>query len=221
MLPFTPARRILSGGNRLGAGISDFASGLTSGVAKNIVTEAEPAVRRVVRDERNRLAEALIGGIPFAGLAALAFVGTRYLVPDDSKKGKAIGYGAAAASAAAGGWWTIAHLTEETLSTPPPGAAQSSGLDPVIKQAAQAIVAEAEPKVRSIVQEEKARAVDAAMIAVPFAAVAMAAFLGTMFMIDDQNRKMKAVGYAGTAALLGLGAWFALDKERDAMTKAA
>jgi hypothetical protein len=46
-------------------------SGITSGFAKQIVSEAEPALRSIIRIERNRFAQAIIEGIPFAALADL------------------------------------------------------------------------------------------------------------------------------------------------------
>ena len=59
--------------------------GLTDALAKSIVEQAEPATRRVIRDERNRLAEALIGGIPFAAVAAIGATATLYLVKPEAR----------------------------------------------------------------------------------------------------------------------------------------
>lgn len=201
-------------GRRLGQR-SSYTSGLTADLAKQIVAAAEPATRRIILDERNRLAEALIGGIPFAGGAAIAYVGTRYLVPDDKKTAKAVGYGAAALTAVIGAWWTFAHMTEATAPAPTPGG--PSVVTDVATQAAKDIVTEAEPKIRKIVDEEKARAVDAAKSGLPLAIGSFAVFLGTLFLVKDNDTTVKALGYSATALLLGAGAWVALAKETEAM----
>lgn len=191
------------------------ASGITGDLAKQIVDAADPATRLIIKDERNRLAEALIGGTVFAGISALAYVNTRYLVPDDSKKAKAVGYSAAALALAAGAWWTLDHMTETTGKA----IAQQTGMvADVAAQAAKDIVDQAEPRIRKIVEEEKARAVQAAQAGIPLAIASLAAFLATMFLVDADNKMMKAVGFSGSAVLLGAGAYVALDKEREAMT---
>lgn len=191
------------------------ASGITGDLARQIVDAADPATRLIIKDERNRLAEALIGGTIFAGISALAYVNTRYLVPDGSTRAKAVGYSAAAIAMAVGAWWTLDHMTETTRKA----AAQQTGVvADVAQQAARDIVNEAEPRIRKIVEEEKARAVQAAQAGIPLAIASFAAFLLTTFLVDDKDRTMKAVGYSGTAVLLGAGAYLALEKEREAMT---
>ncbi len=157
----------------------------------------------------------MIGGIPFAGISALAFIGTRYFVPDESKIAKAVGYSTAALAMTIGAWWTFNHITE--VSAPPP--APSGGVvSNVAIETAVAIVNEAEPKIRQIVEDEKALAVQAAMAGLPFAVGSLGVFLATMFMVAPENKALKAIGYSGTALLLGAGAYVALDKERQAMT---
>jgi hypothetical protein len=200
---------------RLGQ-LSKYTSGLTADLAKQIVDAADPATRRIIRDERNRFSEALIGALPFAGGAALAYVGTRYLVPDEKKTAKAVGYGAAALALTVGAWWTFSHMTETTAAPPTPSG--GGVVSEVATQAARDLVTEAEPRIRKIVDEEKARAVDAAKAGLPFAVASLAAFLATMFLVEDNDNTVKALGYTGTALLLGAGAWVALDKEMDAMT---
>jgi len=191
------------------------ATGITGDIASKIVDAADPATRRIIKDERNRLAEALIGGTVFAGISALAYVNTRYLIPDDSKRAKAVGYSAAAIAMAAGAWWTLDHMTETTKKAV---AEQTGVVADVASQAARDIVNEAEPRIRKIVEEEKARALQAAQAGIPLAIASFAAFLLTTFLVDEKNKTMKAVGYSGTALLLGAGAYVALEKEREAMT---
>lgn len=188
---------------------------LTSGLAKKIIAEGEPVVRRIVKEERNRYAESLIGGIPFAMLSAMAFLGTKYLVPESSGTAKAVGYLTSAVSAAGGAWWTVSNLREDLPSDPVRQG--SSSADPYIQKASQAIVAEAEPKVRAIVDDERRRIAEAGLAALPFGMGAAATFLATMFLVDSDKNLMKAVGYAGASILLGAGAWFGLQKELDAV----
>jgi hypothetical protein len=201
---------------RLGQ-LSDLASGLTGGltdsIARKIVAEAEPATRRVIRDERNRLAEALIGAIPFFSISAIAFVGTKYLVDDDASMAKFVGYAGSAAAAGGGALWTFSRMTETPTPTPA-GAAAPAAMTDVAVQAAQAIVNDAEPKIRKIVEEERARISEAAIVGIPFWAGSAVAFIATAFMVDDGENVMKTVGYSASALLFALGGYVALNKER-------
>lgn len=209
MLDYKPA---LKGRHVLGQ-LEGLTGGLTSGFAKQIVSEAEPVIRKLVREERSRYAQALIGAIPFGVISALAFVGTKFLVPEDAGVAKMIGYGTAAVSAAGGAWWTVSNLNEEIQAPPPTSKTGPTAADPYIQQASQAIVSAAEPKIRALVDDERRRIADAGMTALPFAVGALGAFLSTLFLVDADNTKVKAVGYAGSTLLLGAGAWFGLQKE--------
>ena len=191
--------------------LSDFTGGLTSGLAKQIVGEAEPAVRRIVRDERNRFAEAAIGGLPFACAAAVGYSATRYLVPDARPGLKAVGYIASAGAAGIGALWTFMRLTERPENAEP---AAPPGTPPkIVSQAAIAIVAEAEPKVRRIVDDEKRRLAVALEAGLPWAVGAAAAFLATLFVAPGPA--IKAAGYSATAILLGTGAWRTLEATKE------
>lgn len=188
-------------------------SGITAGLAKQIVSEGEPVVRRIVKEERNRFAEALIGGIPFGILSALAFVASKYVIPKDMEIAKAGGYLVSAGAAAWGAWWVISHLQEEAP-TPLRIPTGPSVIDPYIQKTSKAIIAEAEPKVRAIMDDERRRIAEAGIVALPFAVGAVATFLATLFLVDPDNKLVKAAGYTGTTLLLGAGAWFALEKEK-------
>jgi hypothetical protein len=74
----------------------------------------------------------------------------------------------------------------------------------------------AEPKIRALVDDERRKLADAALMALPFAVASLGAFLSTLFLVDADNKPVKAVGYAGSALLLGAGAWFGLQKELEA-----
>lgn len=209
MIPYAPV--LASSRARLGQ-LSALTGGITDAIAKKIVAEAEPATRRVIRDERNRLAEALIGGIPFLAISAIAFVATKYLVRDDAPMAKFVGYAGSAAAAGGGAIWTVGKLTE-TPEVPPPTTAPSAVTD-VAVQAAQAIVSDAEPKIRQIVHEERTRISEAAMAGIPLWAASGIAFVATAFLVDDSANLMKTVGYSASTILAALGSYVALNKER-------
>jgi hypothetical protein len=212
MIQYAPVRA-----NRHALGqIESLTSGLTSGLAKQIITEGEPIVRRIVKEERNRYAEALIGGIPFALISALSYLGAKYVVPADATLAKAVAYTASAAAAAGGAWWVVSNLKEETLPPPPAPKTGPTAIDPYIQQASQSIVTAAEPRVRAIVDDEKKKIAQAGMAALPFGIAAIAAFLSTFFLVEPDRKLVKAAGYAGTALLLGAGLWFGLQKEIEA-----
>lgn len=208
-MPFAP---VMGAPRRQLGQLSALTSGLSDSIAKKIVSEAEPATRRVIRDERNRLAEAIIGGIPFFALSAIAFVGTQYLVSDDAHMAKFIGYAGAAAAAGGGALWTISRMTE--TSTPEQATNAPTAVTDVVVQAAQAIVTDAEPKIRKIVEDERARISEAVIAGIPFWVGSAVAFVGTAFMVSDDEKLMKTVGYSASALLTALGAYVVLDKER-------
>lgn len=210
MLAYKP---VLRGQYRLGQ-LEGLTSGLTSNLAKQIVTEAEPVVRKIIKEERNKYAQALIGAIPFAVISALAYVGTKYMVPEKSSMAKTVGYVTSAAAAAGGAWWTVSNLTETVLPQAPKSGPTAA--DPYIQQASQAIVTAAEPKIRALVDDERRKLADAGMMALPFVVASLGAFLSTMFLVDPENKGTKAIGYAGSTLLLGAGAWFGLQKELEA-----
>jgi len=194
--------------------VEGLTSGLTSGLAKDIIGAAEPAVRRIVRDERNRIAEALIGGIPFGAGAAIGYTATYYFVPAKKPMVKAVGYIASAATAAIGAWWTFRRLTE--TSEPAPGETPAPGTAPkIVNQAASAIVQEAEPKVRKIVDDEKSRMASALQRGIPLTAASLAVFLATAFVVKSGQGFLKAAGYSLSAVLLGGGAWMTLDAAKE------
>lgn len=213
-LPVTQSWRPARLGRRERPRLGQLPESLTGGLAERIVREVEPAFRRVVREERNRFAEALLEGLPFASLAGVAFTGTAYLVPDKMNLAKTLGYTSSAALLGWGAWTAISKLREtaapEAAPTPP------GPLAPYAEQAARAIVNEAEPRIRKIVDEERARLAEAAQVGLPLTVAGAAAFLATLFLVDDKNKALKAVGYTGSTLLAGAGTWLALEKERGA-----
>jgi hypothetical protein len=185
--------------------------GLTDTLARSIIEQAEPATRRVIRDERNRLAEALIGGIPFAAIAAIGGTATLYLVPAGSKSAKFIGYSMSALTLGIGAWWSFSRLTD----TPDePEEAASGTVADAAQTAAKAIVAHAEPKIRLIVEEERSRIAEAIQAGVPFWGASAIGVAATAFLVHDTAPVMKVAGYGASALIAALGAWLALEKER-------
>lgn len=204
MLPYAP----VLGSPRLGQ-IGLLTGGLTQDIAQKIVAEAEPATRRIVRDERNRLAEGLMGGLPFAALSGVAFVGTKYLVSDDRETWKFAGYAASFVSLGVGAWYAFSRITETPAVQAPGGP-----VPPLVAQAAQAIVESADPKIRAIVQEERSRAAAAAEAGLPLAGAGALALLLSATLVPSDSVALKVAGYAGSIVLLSAGAWVALEKER-------
>jgi len=207
MLDYKPA---LLGKQVLGQ-LEQLTSGITGNLAKQIVDQAEPVVRKIIKQERNRYAQALIGGIPFAVISALAYVGTKYMIPEDARAAKAAGYVTSAVAAAGGAWWTVSNLTEK-VSAPAPTSGGPTAADGYIQQASNAIVTAAEPKVRALVADERQKLANAGLAALPFGVASLGAFIATLLLVDPDNKTTKAVGYAGSTLLLGAGAWFGLQE---------
>lgn len=212
MISFKPRH-----GARLGDDWSGFTGGLTSGMAKDIVREAEPATRRLIAEQRHQFAGAVINGLPYFGLSVMIYLATRYFVPDDRKNAKGVGYLASAAAAAGGGLYTAMQLrSPEDPAATPPGTTTPGTMNTIAQNTAKAIVAEAEPKIRAIVDDERARLAAAGKAMIPFAVGSVATFLATWLLVSPDKNLMKAAGYAGSAALLGTGMWIGLEKEREA-----
>lgn len=187
---------------------ADFVAG---GIARQIVQAAEPSFRKVVSEERTRLAGAIVSGLPFATLSTLAFIGTSYLVPENEKSGKAAGYTASAALMAAAIWWLYGGLREPE-SAPAPETTGPSAFDPIARSAARALVVESEPRLRAILDDERARLGHALKAALPFGVGSLAVLLATVFLVDPANKTLKAAGYSTSALLLGGGAWTATEQ---------
>lgn len=210
MISYAPARL------RMRLGQSDLFSGLTSGLAKSIVAEAEPATRRVIKEERTKFAEAIIGGLPWASASAIAALATYYLVKPEPKYAKFLGYGTSAALMGIGSLKTISDLHEPAPSEAVAAAAAKipGSVQSAAAQAATAVVTEAEPKVRAIVSEERARLAEAAQAGLPLAAVGALTMIGTLLMIRPDQQLYKMLGYTVSTLLVSAGVWVALEKEK-------
>lgn len=189
--------------------------GISSGMAKSVVAEAEGPTRKIIREERTKFADALIGGIPWASAAALAGIGTYYLVPQKARTSKALGYGTSAVLAGVGSLITIYQLREEPEAEPakPAGGVPTSGtVKNATDQAAASLVQAAEPKLRAIIAEERERISSAGHAGLPLGALGALAFIGTSFMVDEKQPWLKALGYVGAVGLAAAGAWISLER---------
>ncbi len=63
--------------------------------AMKLAQAAAPEIRTIVQEERERLAISIEKAIPWAGASAVSLLATTYVVPDDMKTGKFLGYSAA------------------------------------------------------------------------------------------------------------------------------
>lgn len=202
MRPYAPP---VLGSPRLG----QIGNLLTQDIASQIVSAADAPTRAIIRDERNRLSEGLIGGLPFAALSGVSAVGTYYLVPEEAKLSKFIGYGISFISLGIGGLWTFSKITERVVPQPPSGPAPA-----VVQQAAQSIVEAADPKIRQIVEEERARIAAAAQTALPFVGASAIGAIATAIFVSDERPEFKVVGYSVSVLIAALGAWIGLEKEQ-------
>lgn len=184
--------------------------GLTSGVAESIVKEAEGPTRRIIQEERTKVADAMIGGLAWLSAAALTGIGTYYLVDPKSKGMKFAGYGSAAALSGAGAIMTAANLRDPATDVKP---GQTSGsIKSVSDQAAASMVAAAEPKIRAIINEERVRVSESVQAGLPLAAGGALAGIVTAMMLGERDTWTKVAGYSAAVLLAAGGAWIALDR---------
>jgi hypothetical protein len=181
--------------------------------AKSVVAAAEPRLREVIGEERARLANAVLIALPYAGISVVTSLATSYLIPSASKNAKIVGYGLSIATLGVGVWQAVEALAkvEKVAVAPPAGSGTvqdilSSLTDSASQQFAAAIVAAAEPRVRQIIEEERTRASDVVQTLVVWEAAAIAAFLGTSYLVPEDVPALKAGGYLVSAgsALLGM-----------------
>jgi hypothetical protein len=179
-------------------------SKLTDPAIKNIVNQSIPTIRAIISEERNRLADALMAGIPFLAGAAVMASATYYLAPKDGKYQKAAGYGGASIILGSGAVITLMNLKSQEAAAK--AAAQgSTALDPYIQSASQSLVVQAEPRVREIIQEERVRLAGALQEGLPWAAVASIVALASVFLVPDSMPVLKFLGWSGATALCATG----------------
>lgn len=184
-------------------------TGVINQAASAVVAQAEPRVRAIVAEERSRLANAAIQGLPYVGGALTVFLASQYLLPPDKKFMKGLGYVASAGLFTVGAWLAFDEIAgaDSAPPVPPSDDGLLSLFGDTAKQMAQTVVAEAEPKIRVIVQEEKAKLSEAGLATLPFLGISTAGFLATAFLVPDENRAWKFGGYLTSAAALLAGMW--------------
>lgn len=188
-------------------------SSVINQAASAVVAQAEPRVRAIVAEERSRLAHSAIQGLPYLGGALTALLATQYLLPQDKKFVKGAGYVASAGLFTIGAWKAL-EAAAGPESAPPPPPSESGVLSvfgDTARQMAQVIVTEAEPKVRAIIDDEKAKLGEAATSALPFIGASVAGFLATAFLVPDDKNAWKFGGYLTSAAAMLAGLWKGLN----------
>ncbi len=195
---------------KAGASLGQIVStGLLERAASAVVTAAEPRVRDILQEERATVAKAAMEVLPYGGAAATTYLATSYFVPEGSLVLKGIGYVGAAALGTFGAWKALSKLrgAEKPVEPEEP---TPSVLDPIAQGLARAVISEAEPRVRSLVADERARLGTAGEAALPWGALAAASFFSTMYLIPDNLPAAKMAGYTGTAAASIVSIWKAL-----------
>lgn len=177
--------------------------------ASAVVSQAEPRVRAIVAEERGRLANSTLQSLPFLGGSLTAFLAAQYLVPKDKKVLKGAGYVTAAGLFTVGAWKAIHEFKGKE---PPPEAPSGAGgilslFGDTARQMAQVVVAEAEPKVRAIIDDEKAKISQAGLATLPFLGASAVGYLATAFLVPEENNKLKFGGYMASTAALLAGLW--------------
>ncbi len=188
------------------------ATTLTNRMAEAVVAQAEPRLRQVISEERNRWADAIMVGLPYAGISLATSLATTYFLPPGETAWKVGGYGVSLVTLLYGVWDAVDSLKEPTQPEPrdeKTGIVQdviSTFVDPASSQLAQDIVEKAMPRVEKIVEEESQRATDAAHAIIPWLGVTALAFLGTAYLVPATMPPAKMAGYGMAAAstLVGL-----------------
>ena len=203
-LVFGRSSRPVLSGPRLG----QISQSIVDRAARSVVAEAEPRVREIVREERSRLARAAIEGLPYMAASGAAFIASSQLVPPASKTLKSVGYVTAAGLLAVGAWRALDTAAgPEVPPLPPSTGPDIPFIEGTAQQLAQAVVREAEPKVRALVDDERAKLGSAAEASLPFIGASAAAFLGTAYLVPEEKASWKFAGYMASVAALLFGAW--------------
>lgn len=176
--------------------------------AKKASTEAAPAVRNAIGEERAKIAGALAESMPFVGLAGVGAVLTGQLMPP-LPLAKTAGYLACVGVAGYGLYRSFSKL--KTPPAPPPKPPEPTPYDSYIDSAVRALVVEVDPKAKAILDEERKRLVAAAKAGVPLLALGLAGAALTFLLMPD-IKLAKAGAYAGSVGLGATGIWVFFDR---------
>jgi hypothetical protein len=176
--------------------------------AKKATGEAGPAVRNVIGEERAKIAQALLNSLPYVGVAGVAAVLTSQFMPP-IPFAKTAGYAASLGIAGFGYWKAFSAL--KTPPPAPPKAADPTPFDSYINSAVSALVTEADPKVKALVDEERKRIAAAGKAGLPYLVGSGAAAILTYFLMPDV-KLAKTGGYVAAVGLGAAGLWILLDR---------
>lgn len=189
--------------------LDKLTSSVTDTTVKSAIDNAFPKVKAILEQERNRLVDALMTGIPFASASAIAATLTYYYAQTVTQR--ALGYSLAAAIAGGGGLSVLLGLkSSDAPAVQAQGQSSPSQLDPIIEAASQKLVAQADPKVRAIIQEERTRLTNSLQTGLPWAIGSALAAVATAFVIPDNHEALKILGWLIAIALSAFGSWMAL-----------
>ena len=193
--------------------LPQFGEGFTADLAKKVVSQADPAVRDVLKEQRTQFAQALLSGLPYATAAGVAAVVTSQIVPPIGLA-KGLGYAASIGLGALGTYKILSTLSVPPKPPPPPE--KPTIFTPLIDQASKILLTEAEPKVRKIVDDERARLSKAAQAGLPWIAGGGAIFVATAFLLPAVKNILKTVGYTAAIGLVTAGLWIGFEKIKGA-----
>ena len=190
--------------------LDTLTSKITDSTVKSAIDTAFPKILAALEHERNRVANALITGIPFGAASAITATLTYYYAQTTLQR--AVGYSIAAAIAGGGGIAVLLGMKSSEIL--PQVQTKSSSLDPYIQTASQQLVAQADPKVRAIIEEERIRLSSALEAGLPWAAGSALSAVATAFLIPGNLEVLKVLGWLVTIALSTYGSWVSLDLMR-------
>jgi hypothetical protein len=189
--------------------LTKLTSSVTDSTVKSAIDNAFPKIQAILEQERNRLVNALMTGIPFGAASAIAATLTYYYA--ETVTHRALGYSLAAAIAGGGGVSVLLGLKSDQAPAAQTQGSSPSSLDPIIQNASQQLVAQADPKVRAIIEEERTRLTNALQTGLPWAIGSALAAVATAFVIPDGLEVLKILGWLITIALSAFGSWSALN----------
>lgn len=177
-------------------------------MAKKIVDEAGPQMGQVISEERARIAEALLGGVPFvAGGAALAVLVAKLIPPVLPLK--IGGYLASIGLGGFGIWKSLSSLARAPVApapTPVP-----TEIKKYTDEAMAIFMERVQPLVLSILDTERSRLGQVALAGLPWMAGGGALAAVTALLLPG-IAALKAAGYVLSIGLGAIGAGIALER---------
>lgn len=173
--------------------------------AQSVVAQAEPRVRALIAEERERVADAGNAALPFVAVAGAGFFATSFWA--EKPKLKIAGYVASAAALGFGLWRGFTVLKGEPAPPPPSGEPSLPFVSDAANQMARAVVSEAMPVIRELADEERARASDALIATLPFMAIGGALTALTIFGVPKEQSSLKVAGFTASTGAYLIGAW--------------